>query len=54
MAAELAFARIGATDKRLEWTTGAGHIITVDYGREHVIAMLLDWMDAHRGAARVE
>lgn len=53
-AAELAFARIGAVDKRLEWTTGAGHIITVDYGREHVIAMLLAWMDAHRNAARVE
>jgi carboxylesterase len=53
-AAELAFARIGAADKRLEWTTGAGHIITVDYGRERVITMLLEWMDAHRSAARVE
>ena len=51
-AAEAAFARIGATEKRLEWTTGAGHIITVDYGRAHVIAMLLEWMDAHRGATR--
>ena len=53
-AAELAFARIGAADKRLEWITGAGHIITVDYGREHVITMLLEWMDAHRTVARVE
>ena len=53
-AAELAFARIGATDKRLEWTTGAGHIITVDYGHERVIAMLLEWMNAHRKAARLE
>ena len=43
--AERAFARLGAREKRLEWTTGAAHIITVDYGREHVIDMLASWME---------
>jgi carboxylesterase len=42
--AERAFARLGAREKRLEWTVGAAHIITVDYGREHVIDLLASWM----------
>ena len=46
-AAEKAFARLGASEKRLEWITGAAHIITVDYGRDQVIASLLDWMQKH-------
>lgn len=46
-AAERAFARIGASEKRLVWVTGAAHIITVDYGRERVFAELGDWMMAH-------
>ena len=49
-AAERAFARLGAVDKRLEWITGAAHVITVDYGREHVLEQLGDWMVAHRPA----
>jgi carboxylesterase len=44
---ERAFARLGAREKRLEWTTGAGHVITVDFGRERVIASLVAWMEAH-------
>ncbi len=43
--AERAFARLGAREKRLEWTAGAAHIITVDYGREHVIELLASWME---------
>ena len=43
--AERAFAKLGAREKRLEWTTGAAHIITVDYGREHVIDLLASWME---------
>jgi carboxylesterase len=43
--AEQAFARLGAREKRLEWVTGAAHIITVDYGRERVIEMLASWME---------
>jgi esterase/lipase len=50
-AAERAFARIGAKQKRLEWLTGASHVITVDFGRERVFEMLASWMDEHRGAA---
>jgi esterase/lipase len=46
-AAERAFARIGSSEKRLVWVTGAAHIITVDYGRERVFAELGDWMTAH-------
>jgi carboxylesterase len=47
-ATELAFARIGSTEKRLEWIEGAGHVITVDYGWQRVGALAADWMDAHR------
>lgn len=43
--AERAFARLGAREKRLEWITGAAHIITVDYGRERVIELLASWME---------
>lgn len=44
--AERAFSLLGARDKHLEWTTGAAHVITVDYGREHVFALLIAWMQA--------
>lgn len=40
-----AFALLGARDKQLEWVTGAAHIITVDYGRENVAALLVAWME---------
>src|SRR6185437_9863184 len=46
--AEAAFAKLGAKEKRLQWVTGAAHIITVDYGREHVFDLLGDWLDSHR------
>jgi carboxylesterase len=46
-AAERAFDRIGSSEKRLVWITGAAHIITVDYGRERVFAEIGDWMSAH-------
>jgi len=32
-------------EKRLEWVTGAAHVITVDYGRERVIELLASWME---------
>jgi carboxylesterase len=51
-AAERAFARIGATEKRLEWISGASHVITVDFGREHVFELLASWLEQH-GAAVV-
>ncbi|HEY4304068.1 MAG TPA: alpha/beta fold hydrolase [Gemmatimonadaceae bacterium] len=51
-AAERSFAKIGATEKRLEWVSGASHVITVDFGREHVFALLASWLQEH-GAAIV-
>src|SRR5215213_4725443 len=45
--AERAFASLRVTDKRLVWTEGAGHIITVDYGRERVFEEVRSWLSAH-------
>jgi carboxylesterase len=47
-AAQRAFDHIGAVDKRLVWLTGAGHVITVDYGRDHLFEVVADWLDGHR------
>jgi carboxylesterase len=52
-ATERAFGRLGARDKRLEWIEGAGHVITVDFGWQRVVALALDWMESHRAARRV-
>jgi carboxylesterase len=50
--AEFALERLGAKEKRLIWTEGAGHIITVDFGRERVFSEVEKWLRAHdsRGA----
>lgn len=48
--AEQALASLGATEKRLEWISGAAHVITVDYGYEHVLALAVDWMSQHARA----
>ena len=45
--AESALNRLGASEKRIVWTQGAGHIITVDYGRERVFTETERWLDAH-------
>lgn len=44
---ERAFALLGSREKHLEWISGAGHVITVDFGRERVIEALVSWMQAH-------
>jgi carboxylesterase len=44
--AERAFALLGTREKRLQWITGASHVITVDYGREVVIGSLTSWMES--------
>ncbi len=51
--AEFALKALGAQEKNLIWTEGAGHIITVDYGRERVFTEVEQWLRAHtdRGAA---
>jgi carboxylesterase len=46
-AAERAFAKLGAKEKRLEWISGASHVITVDYGRKHVFELLASWLETH-------
>lgn len=46
-AAERAYARLGATDKRFVWTEGAGHVITADFGKERVFELTADWLQAH-------
>jgi len=46
-AAEQAFAKLGASDKRFVWTQGAGHVVTVDYGKNSVFEQTTEWMLAH-------
>jgi carboxylesterase len=46
-AAERAFARLGAKEKRIEWLTNTAHVITVDYGRDRVFDALATWLEAH-------
>lgn len=41
--AEWALRQLGAHDKKLVWAEG-GHIITVDYGREHVFSEAEGWL----------
>lgn len=45
--AESALQTLGAREKRIVWTEGAGHIITVDYGRERVFSETESWLDKH-------
>src|SRR5262249_28514530 len=45
--AERAFSLLGSRDKTLEWVDGAGHIITVDFGRDVVNARLAAFMETH-------
>lgn len=44
---EFALKNLGAGDKKLVVTEGAGHIITVDYGRERVFTEIERWLRAH-------
>jgi carboxylesterase len=46
---EFALKALGARDKKLVWTEGAGHIITVDYGRERVFTEVESWLRLHDG-----
>lgn len=42
-----AIARIGAKDRTVVWTQGAGHVLTVDRGWEDVAARSVAWLNAH-------
>jgi carboxylesterase len=46
---ERAFNKLAAPEKKIVWTTGAGHIITVDYGRERLFSEAEHWLAAHAG-----
>jgi carboxylesterase len=52
-AAERAFALFTARERRLVWTEGNGHILTVDYGRQAVFAVVIDWLERHRTSVRL-
>lgn len=38
---------LGSKEKKLVWIEGAGHILTVDYGRERVFEEIRKWLEAH-------
>jgi carboxylesterase len=48
--AEFALKKLGSEEKKLVWTEGAGHIITVDYGRQRVFAEVERWLATHGGS----
>lgn len=45
--AEFTLNALAAREKKLVWTEGAGHIITVDYGRERVFSEVEKWLLMH-------
>ncbi|HXG72682.1 MAG TPA: alpha/beta fold hydrolase [Gemmatimonadaceae bacterium] len=47
--ARRAIASLGTSEKKLVMTSGAGHVITVDYGREKVFDEVSSWLTLHRG-----
>jgi carboxylesterase len=47
--AAAAFEMIGSHDKTMHWTTGNGHVVTVDYGHEAIEALVVEWLDARLG-----
>jgi carboxylesterase len=53
-AAQHAFDLIGTKDKQLVWVSGAGHVITVDFGRDRVFQLVGDFLESHRMSATRE
>lgn len=47
--ANFALEALGSREKKLVWTEGAGHIITVDFGREFVFSEVENWLRTHDG-----
>jgi carboxylesterase len=45
-AAVEAFGLIGSTDKTLHWTSGNGHVVTVDFGHETIEQFAADWLES--------
>jgi carboxylesterase len=42
-----AFERIGSVDKTIDWLSGTGHVITVDYGHEELERRVVHWLNRH-------
>jgi carboxylesterase len=43
--AAAAFETIGSSEKTLHWTTGNGHVVTVDYGHDEIEKLVGDWLE---------
>src|SRR5688572_11380156 len=52
--AERGYARLGSPEKRFVWTSGAGHVITVDYGHQRVYDLTTRWLEQHGKASNRE
>lgn len=50
-AAAREYARLGAAEKELVWMEQGGHVLTVDYGRDRVIELVLGWLARHPAAS---
>jgi esterase/lipase len=48
-AAQASFELIASTDKTLHWTTGNGHVVTLDYGHEAIERLVADWLEPRLG-----
>ena len=44
--AQDAYNALGSPDKHLHWTTGNGHVITVDYGHDELSAEAVQWIES--------
>jgi esterase/lipase len=42
-----AFERIGSADKTIDWLSGTGHVITVDYGHAELERRVVHWLNNH-------
>ena len=49
--AQAAFDSLGSTDKHLHWTTGNGHVITMDFGHRELSAEAVGWIESRIPAA---
>ena len=47
--ARMVLRKSGAREKRLVWAKAGGHVITVDFGKDEVIAETLDWIKRWEG-----
>ena len=43
--ASRAYARIGSTTKTIDWVTGTGHVLTLDYGHQAMEQRVVAWLN---------